>query len=67
MLENPKYKVNDPIILSEDLPGQYLFKGQKGTIVEILEEDLYDVEFLAEDGNVYCIIPLESSKFNKDL
>ena len=59
------YKVSDSIILTEDLPGQYLFKGQKGTIVEILEDNLYDVEFLAEDGNIYCQIPLESSKFTK--
>ena len=60
-----KYQVNDKIILTEDLPGQYLFKGQQGTITEIFEEDLYEVEFLAEDGNIYCNIPLESAKFIK--
>jgi hypothetical protein len=60
-----KYQVTDVIILIEDLPGQYLFKGQQGTIMEILEEDLYSVEFLAEDGNIYCEIPLENSKFTK--
>lgn len=59
------YQVSDQIMLTEDLPGQYLFKDQQGTIVEILENDLYDVEFLAEDGNIYCVIPLESSKFTK--
>jgi len=59
------YQISDVIILTEDLPAQYLFKGQKGTIIEILEEGLYDVEFLAEDGNIYCEIPLESSKFTK--
>jgi hypothetical protein len=59
------YQISDIIMLTEDLPGQYLFKGQKGTIIEILEEGLYSVEFLAEDGNIYCEIPLESTKFTK--
>ena len=59
------FQVSDQIILTEDLPGQYLFEGQKGTIVEIIGEDMYEVEFLAKDGGIYCIIPLNSLKFKR--
>ncbi|MBS4097198.1 MAG: DUF4926 domain-containing protein [Sulfuricella sp.] len=44
----------DVVALTEDLPENKLQRGQAGTIVEMLGQDVYEVEFCDLDGRAYA-------------
>ncbi len=48
----------DVVALTEDLPDKHLFRGQVGTIVEVLEPDVYEVEFSDDEGHTYGSVAL---------
>jgi hypothetical protein len=49
----------DVVALIEDLPEQNLWRGQVGTIVDILVEgQAFEVEFSDRDGQVYASLGL---------
>ena len=48
----------DVVALVIDLPGEGLKRGQVGTIVEIWEPNVYEVEFADTDGVTYAMIAL---------
>ena len=49
------------IILTEDIPGTDLKKGDVGVVVEIYNEgEGYEVEFLALNGDTLAVETLES-------
>lgn len=50
----------DVVALTEDVPETGLVRGQVGTVVEILAEGNYDVEFSGDDGRAYALLPLAS-------
>jgi len=52
----------DVVALSEDLPKEGLLKGQVGTIVEILSDEIFEVEFSNNKGVTYSLLPLKSSQ-----
>jgi hypothetical protein len=41
---------------TEDLPKRKLRRGQVGTVVEILGEDVFEVEFSDTDGRTYAML-----------
>jgi Domain of unknown function (DUF4926) len=45
------------VALLRDLPQHKLVRGQVGTVVETLDESTALVEFSADDGGAYAIIP----------
>jgi dihydroorotase-like cyclic amidohydrolase len=45
----------DVVALLSDLPAQRLARGQVGTIVEQLDEDISLVEFSDEQGRAYAV------------
>ena len=47
----------DVVALLSDLPAQRLARGQVGTIVEQLDENISLVEFSDEQGRVYAVAP----------
>lgn len=49
----------DVVALTEDVPGRRLLRGQVGTVVEILAEGVYEVEFSDDDGRAYELLSLE--------
>jgi len=53
-------KLLDVVALTEDLPREGLFRGQVGTVVEILAPDVYEVEFSDEQGQAYAMKALKS-------
>ncbi|MDO8550065.1 MAG: DUF4926 domain-containing protein [Ignavibacteria bacterium] len=57
-----RFKLPDVVALSEDLPKEGLLKGQVGTIIEILSDDYFEVEFSNDKGVTYSLIPLKSSQ-----
>ena len=50
--------VLDVVALTEHLPAAGLVRGQVGTVVERLAEQVVEVEFADENGRTYAIAPL---------
>jgi hypothetical protein len=45
----------DVVALTEDLPDLHLHKGQVGTIVEVYEPGVFEVEFVDLQGKIYAL------------
>lgn len=56
-------KLLDTVALLKSIPGQKLRIGQVGTIVEILGEDDFEVEFTDKEGHPIAILPLKRTAF----
>lgn len=52
----------DVVALTEDLPERGLYRGQVGTVVEILEPGVFEVEFSDEDGCAYASVALKAEQ-----
>jgi len=52
----------DTVALSEDLPAYGLRKGQVGTLVEELEQGVFEVEFADTDGHAYALLALRDKQ-----
>ena len=52
----------DVVALLEDLPDRRLLAGQVGTIVEILSDGVYEVEFADNEGQTYCCLALQGNQ-----
>lgn len=50
------------VALTVDLPDKELQRGQVGTIVEELAENVYEVEFSDTDGVTYALVALTSEQ-----
>ncbi|MBK4729623.1 DUF4926 domain-containing protein [Oxynema sp. CENA135] len=48
-------KILDVVALNTDLPEQNLYKGQVGTIVEVYEPNVFEVEFVDLEGKTYGV------------
>jgi uncharacterized protein DUF4926 len=60
MIQN--IRVLDVIALTQDIPESSLLRGQVGTVVESLGPDMFEVEFVDNDGRTYATLPLNSSQ-----
>jgi hypothetical protein len=56
---NNSIKLLDVVALTENLPTEGLFRGQVGTVVEILAPDAYEVEFTNDDGQTFAMKALK--------
>lgn len=50
--------VLDVVALLEDAPARGLVRGQVGTVVERLAEDVFEVEFSDDEGRAYAELAL---------
>jgi hypothetical protein len=57
-----KIEVLCVVALLEDLPDQHLVRGQVGTVVELLAQDTFEVEFCDDDGRTYAMASLPASQ-----
>lgn len=57
-MPNENFKLLDVVALTEDLPKAGLVRGQVGTIVEILADDDFEVEFCDNNGRTYAMLSL---------
>lgn len=48
----------DVVALTVDRPTHGLRRGQVGTVVELLDELTYEVEFSDDEGRTYAMLPL---------
>ena len=55
-------KLLDVVALLEDLPEFSLYRGQVGTIVEVYEPEVFEVEFSDLNGRAYAIETLNASQ-----
>ena len=53
------------VAVLEDVPAKGLSRGQVGTIVELLEPGVYEVEFIDEAGQTYAMTPVYASQLIK--
>jgi hypothetical protein len=52
----------DTVALFEDLPQRNLYRGEVGTVVEILAPDVYEVEFCDDEGRTYAMFALRGKQ-----
>ena len=55
-------KLLDVVALLEDIPQLNLYRGQVGTIVEVYEPEVFEVEFSDNNGRAYAIETLEEKQ-----
>lgn len=55
-------RILDVVALTEDLPEHGLQRGQVGTVVERLAEEVFEVEFSDEDGRAYAMLALSEGQ-----
>jgi hypothetical protein len=48
----------DVVALTEDIPQHRLVRGQVGTVVEVLSNDCFEVEFSDDAGRAYALVAL---------
>lgn len=54
--------VLDVVALTEDLPDRGLYRGQVGTVVELLAPDVFEVEFSDNEGRTYASLALKAGQ-----
>jgi hypothetical protein len=55
-------KLLDVVALLENIPNSGLYKGQVGTIVDIYEPDVFEVEFCDLKGKTYALKTLTANE-----
>ena len=55
-----KIDILDVVALTEDLPERSLYRGQVGTVVEMLAPDIFEVEFSDDEGRAYASLALNT-------
>jgi hypothetical protein len=52
----------DVVALTEDLPEHKLHRGQVGTVVELLDPNVFEVEFNDDEGQTYAMLALRDDQ-----
>ncbi|MGP1387885.1 MAG: DUF4926 domain-containing protein [Thainema sp.] len=55
-------KLLDVVALTNDLPDLNLHRGQVGTIVEVYEPTVFEVEFIDLNGKTYALETLKAEQ-----
>lgn len=58
-MQNSPLKLLDVVALLVDKPEEKLVTGQVGTVVELLAQDVYEVEFLDSKGRTIAVAQLK--------
>jgi len=59
---NNRFQLLDVVALTEDLSEAGLYRGQVGTVVEILAPNVYAVEFRNDEGETYAMRALRAGQ-----
>jgi hypothetical protein len=57
-----RIKLLDVVALTEDLPDRKLRRGQVGTVVELLNPGVFEVEFTDNDGRPFASLALKEKQ-----
>ena len=52
----------DVVALIKDLTQHKLYRGQVGTVVEILAKNVFEVEFSDDEGQTYAMLSLRADQ-----
>ena len=64
IIPNANHKLLDVVALTEDIAEYSLWRGQVGTVVEILSDGkAFEVEFCDRDGRTYESVGLRPDQF----
>lgn len=55
-------QILDVVALLDDIPDRGLVTGQVGTVVEILDEGVFEVEFCDNNGHTYETLALRENQ-----
>ena len=58
----PTLQLLDVVALTDDMPDKGLFRGQVGTVVELLAPGVFEVEFSDEEGRTYAQLALRDNQ-----
>jgi hypothetical protein len=59
-MKKSKIKLLDAVAILKDLPEKRLTHGQVGTVVEVLDSNIFEVEFSDKSGETIAEIALHS-------
>ena len=59
---NESIKLLDVVALTADVPDRKLARGQVGTVVEVLEPGVFEVEFCDNHGRTYAMLALKAEQ-----
>jgi hypothetical protein len=59
---NAPINLLDTVALAHDLPDHALVRGQVGTVVELLEPCVFEIEFSDDQGRTYAMLPLQADE-----
>jgi hypothetical protein len=59
---NQEIKLLDVVALTEDLPERKLRRGQVGTVVELLDPGVFEVEFTDNDDRTFASLALKENQ-----
>ena len=57
-----KLNILDVVAVLEDIPNENIQRGQVGTLVEKLSDDVFEVEFSDDNGIVYAQITVHANQ-----
>ncbi len=52
----------DVVAVLQDIPDRAIHRGQVGTVVELLTDGVFEVEFSDDEGHSYATFPLSASQ-----
>ncbi len=55
-------KMLDVVAITQNLPDLGLYKGQVGTIIEVYEPTVFEVEFVDLNGKTYAVETLHTNQ-----
>jgi len=61
-MKSKPIKLLDTVALLENIPARKLRAGEVGTVVEVLDHGVYEVEFCDEDGQTYAQFALRADE-----
>jgi hypothetical protein len=59
---NDAIDILDVVAITTDLPERGLYRGQVGTVIEILAPGVFEVEFSDDEGRTYASTSLEADQ-----
>ncbi|MFN0121206.1 MAG: DUF4926 domain-containing protein [Blastocatellia bacterium] len=59
---NKKINLLDTVALLTDIPSRKLRAGEVGTVVELLNDNVYEVEFCDDEGTTYAQLALSGDQ-----
>ena len=57
---NGEIRLRSVVALTEDIPTRGLQRGQVGTVVELLGPDMFEVEFVNNEGRTSAMVRLSA-------